>query len=238
LEVDPGCLPGNDAGPIGSLTSLNALTLMFESPPLGLDAVGALRGLKYLLLWDEGPVSTLPGDPKWLEGLKALENLTIVNNTGRGPVVTVSLGVLRSLPRLETLRLTRVIPREGPALFAAGFPVLRELRCTTTPDFDVEAILANRPNLVIDWREEIEGPIEPTILEDEDGRFSVYVDLCPVVDGAEGNHEATEVMQVRLAAADPELAARVGWDPEADGVAILAERREDLEQFLRFLDAQ
>jgi hypothetical protein len=237
LEVDPGCLPDNDAGPIGSLTSLNALTLMFESLPAGLAGMGALRGLKHLQLWDEGRVSTLPTTFEWLEGLNALELLFIVNNADSG-VVTPSLAVLTTLQRLETLHLSRVIPREGPALFATGFPALRKLSCTTTPDFGVEAILASRPDLILSWTGLVDAAIGSTILEDDDGRFSVYLDLCSAVDGAEGNHEATEVMQVRLAAAEPELAARLGWDPEADGVAVLAERREDLEQFLRFVDAQ
>jgi hypothetical protein len=236
LSVEPGCLPDDDATPIGSLVSLSSLELTFTTLPAGLPAVGALAALKHLTLWDDGAVSTLPADPAWLEGLVGLETLTIVN-AGGGPLVTASLGVVRSLPKLQTLVLTRVIPHEGPALFAGGFPALRELACTTTDDFAVESIHALRPDVVIDYREEFEGPIGPTILDHGDDGFSVYLDLVPEVDGAENNYEALEVVRERLARADPELAARLGWDPEADGTAVLARSREALERFLEILPA-
>jgi hypothetical protein len=233
LEVNRGCLPGGDASPIATLSSLRSLSLSFDAAPLGIDRLSALAGLESLSLWGYGGPASFPSELSWVGALRALDLVEVVNVEGR-LVAEIELAALAQLPRLEELTLQGVVPREGAALFMSGFPVLRALRCTTTPDFDVDAIVARRPDLAVDGRPAGPAPAKPVILDHEAG-FSVYLDLAASLPGDANNYDAVEILSERLVVVDPQLFSRLGWDPEADGTAVLARDRRDLERFLDLL---
>jgi hypothetical protein len=231
LNVDESCLPDNDASPIGRLSSLRILRLHPDDDTRGLENLGALEGLEELTIFDVGSGKSL-SRLDWIGGLRELKALHLINAVS--PMVTVPMGVLRSKVHLEELVVTAVMPAEGAALFDEGFPRLQSLQMTSHDGFTSEAVRQRRSDVEVSSMPYFEGYGKPEITGDAESGFSVYVDLATPL-GLESNHDAAVRAERRLRKADPELARRLMWDPEGDGVGVGAADPDDLRRFLDFV---
>jgi hypothetical protein len=231
FSADESCLPDNDASPLARVSSLRVLLLSVDDDTRGLEALGALEDLEELTLYDVGSGKSL-ARLDWIGGLRGLKEAKFINPGS--PMVTAPMSVLRGNVYLQRLVLTRVMPAEGAALFDEGFPSLRSLKITSRGDFTSEAVNDRRRDVEVSSVPYYEGDGKPEITGDVETGFWVHVDLATPL-GFESNHDAAVRAERRLRKADPELAKRLRWDPEGDGVGVGAADPEDLRRFLDFV---
>jgi hypothetical protein len=237
IEVgDPAFVPPREGlEPIAACAGLTALTVEIDDGTVGLDALAALRSLDYLRIIHHGRSgASLEGG--WLGKLAALEELFVL--VPGGWLVEASLGALSGLPRLRTLDVHCVHPREGAELFASGFPALEHLEYSTTDMSEEARVWAARPELMGGLHEHRQtSATSPEIVADGDGRFLVFVALPSMLD-LEDSEEAVDRVSSLLLEEHPPWAGDIVFAPETESASVTAARREDLEALLAWLKDQ
>lgn len=215
----------------------------------GLVLPSGLRFLSLLLTERAGAAVMMAGlleDTGWA-GCRDLQVLSLeVDQDLPGAPVRVDLGFLRELPNLLTLEIVRGIVHAGPDPWPLEPPFdglssqLRRVRYEST---DAEAtgralrdklpgasVVSVSPVVVT----EATTPWEVTA---SDATAGVWLAYGRLNEGAPGDteYDACERARKRIGTTDAELAARLEFDPEADGTGIEASSREDLERALKIL---
>jgi hypothetical protein len=228
---DRAFLPSSEGlGPLGDRPGLRALTLDLDDDVRDVAALGRLAKLDYLHLTYTGSGAALSGP--WWTGMVALEELQVVALSAT--TLEVPLTPLSTLPRLRVLELYGLRPSEGADIFVTGFRALEGLVCSRGSTAEVDRLIAVRHDLSVEMIPDPAVPAGPEVIAHDDGTFSVYLQLAQQL-GMDDIEEAVDHVEGLLEQLSAPWAGRISFDPEADGTAVIAPQRDDLEAFLAWL---
>ena len=241
---------GSDLSPVERLSGLESFG--FSSPgevvvPERWALPASLRRLSFFSE-DESPraVEQVLRAIDWSR-LSDLRSLDVIGDVDEP--IRLDWGLLRSLPRLERLEARRGAWHDdsAPSPLEPPFDGLpRGLTWLRIDAWDPDAIgpalaaYLGRPAddpPVVYQRYPPQGRRPPwSLLEDDDG-WQVYGSLHERADSdeVETEYDAAELAEQRLRDADPDLAARLVFDPENAGTGIYAASRDDLRRALTIL---
>jgi len=248
-----------DLAPIEEVKALRRLGLVDVSP-LPIQCLRLPSSLESLMIINDERhaahhVADLVEAIDWSR-LTGLRDLQITAGDGwSAPVVLTDLGFLTHLPELVTLRMEEGVAHAGPGASPLEPPfagLSRKLRWVRISAVDPEPLKAafeafiQPPGDDVDQPQGVSvyprdsAPAEPAwtirAFESDDG-FGVYGSLQQALGQGpdETEYEAAERAQSVLASAQPELAKRLDFDPEANGTGIYAASRKDLEAVIEIL---
>ena len=228
-----------DLAGIDALPSLESLSLGGGRRTMTLAPLLQLPRLRNLCL----SPNRAPPDLEIIGQLTNLRSLSLYIGSASSPFMLESTSLFAGLKQLEGLQCLALL-EDRDLTPLAGLRNLKYL-CFwgTFPEEKVRWLQGQLPNCRIDLatgtppaqpRDATFGPLYA--IRDEDGRWTVFQDLRPIL-GHETNHDAEDAVMVHLATSNPRVLTRVTFDSEADAFCVYAESGDDIQSVADAVEA-